>query len=179
MTLYSCYRNIHITWDQLFFSYIWPEPEKSKLYASRPFVKTIITFYLEHDDSVLVVVVVFRRVRLAGRAVLVDQKRVITIQRRVWALPAAVLASALRQSERHALVTRAPLWAVYLAVKKHRAFNIVVPRQQTNYLDKDQNKFVWIYRDYNKYEKKIVYLNKIIDKNSDKQSNEIFFFFFG
>jgi len=54
----------------------------------------------------------------------------VTVQRRVRALPAAVLATALRQSERHALVTRAPLRAVYLVAKKRRAYSsVVVPGQ--------------------------------------------------
>lgn len=56
-----------------------------------------------------------RRVRLARRPVFVDlQQGVVTAQRRIRALPAAVLATALRQPERHALVTRTPLRSVYL-----------------------------------------------------------------
>lgn len=70
--------------------------------------------YLEHYDTVLVVVVMFGRVRLAGRTVLVDQQRVITAQRRIRALSAAILATALCQPERHALVARTPLRSVYL-----------------------------------------------------------------
>lgn len=70
--------------------------------------------HFEHDDSVFVVVVMLWCVRFAGRPVLVGQQRMVAAQRRVRALPAAVLAPALRQPERHALVTGAPLRTVYL-----------------------------------------------------------------
>lgn len=69
---------------------------------------------------------VFRRVRLARRSIFVDQQRIITAQRRVRALSAAVLATALRQSECYALVTRTPLRSIDLRgqkLKKNKSVN--------------------------------------------------------
>jgi len=56
----------------------------------------------------------FRRVWLTGRTVFVDQQWIVTAQRRVRTLSAAVLATALGQPERNALVSRTPLRSVYL-----------------------------------------------------------------
>jgi len=51
----------------------------------------------------------FRCVWLTGRTVFVDQQWIVTAQRRVRTLSAAVLATALGQPERDALVSRTPL----------------------------------------------------------------------
>lgn len=56
----------------------------------------------------------FRRVWLTERPIFVDQQRIVTAQRRIRTLSAAILATALRQPERYALVTRASLRFVYL-----------------------------------------------------------------